>query len=817
MLSRWRARADAVWEMPAVRFLRRRTGLLALLGYVAVVVAILWPSMRAARTLVPGDLLNLTAPYRGLLGTARPHNVLLSDPVFEFFPWFNFLGEGLRHGGIPHWNPFLLGGVPVSPSGYVSAYYPLYWLPGWISPLEAYDFFVAIHLVVAALGVYAFSRVLGCRVGPSWVVGLLALTSDFWMHWSLHLVQLVAFALLPWVLAAVHLAVTKPSRRAAAALALAFGLWWLGGNPQYTYFGTLATAGYAAALLVRRWVGERRPPLRSGLALGGGLLLGVALAAPALLPGLAIRGTILRDREPVEAVAHTQVPVREAIRALVPDATGNPADGVDYAPNPELEMDSPFVGVSAVLLCAAALATVRRPRWLLVLGAAAVLLLAFAGPPNRVLYDLVPGYDQFRVGARWLGILPAFALPLAAIGLDAVLRGERWARLAAVGAGAVSVVLVGGWYAHERGLAGAPHVYLSHRAQWAVAIVAAVVLAAVMAKRRPRSAGALILVCVLAEVFFHTPRWFPRVPHRDAYPAVAATKIAAERGGRVIRVAPGPRTPFSPITPDLLMVYGAADAQGFVSFLPKASDRYLRLVDDYGNFAKDNNVVPALSDPAMLRSPLLDALDVRTVISTVAVDGMPELATEPFVYGRASSGPAVVVGQAEPATEAGMWRAIASPDWKPDETAFVVGLPGPLRGGGGTVTGRRLSNDRERWSVVADRGGFLVVSGAWDRGWHARVDGRSVPVRKANGLFRGVAVAPGRHVVDFSFRNAAERRGLLLGAVAVVVLCGLALSSVGTAGLRRWAFSVRRRDAPGDGTSPTASPPPEHRGGRPGR
>ena len=773
----WRDRSAATRNLPLVSFLRRRPALLAVLGYTLVGVLVLFRSIRPGRTLVPADLLNGLAPYRAILGTARAHNGILSDPASVFFPWVKFLGHSLRQGAFPQWNPYLLGGVPVSPNGFFSTYYPLFWISRWLSPFDTYNVFVALHLILAATGVYAFARVLGCRVASSWIVGLLALTSDFWVHWSLHLVHLVAFAWLPWVLAAAHLAVTRPSRLTAAGLALVFGLLWLGGNPQYAYFGTLAVAGYAGALLLRRWLAERRLPLNSALALGAGLALGAALAAPSLLPELARGDSILRTHEPVSAMDHTQVPRGEAIRALVPDATGNPADGVDYAPNPELEMDSPFIGVSAVLLGAAALAA-RRERWLLVLGVAGVLLLAFVGWPNHLLYDVVPGYDRFRIGARWLAVLPAFGLPLAAVGLDAVIDGERRARMALAVAGAAAVVLVTGWYLHQRGLAGAPHTYLSHRVLWAVGIVVVVVAAALLARRLPRAAILVVLACVLAEVFFHTPRWFPRIVERHAYPKVAVAEIARARQGRVIRVQPGPRNGFSPFHPDLPMLYGADDSSGWISFFPRAADRYLRLIDDYGTFAKDNTVAPPLSDPAKLRSPLVDALDVRTVISETAIDqpDLTLLTRAPLVYAKASSGAAAVVRHAEPTSEAGMWKKIGEPGWVPAQTAFVVGLPAAVDGSGGSVTGRRPSTDEERWDVVAEKGGFLFVSAAYDSGWHATVDGRTVPVRRANGLFRGVTVPPGHHDVRFLYRNAAQIRGLRVGALALVVVAGVAIS-----------------------------------------
>ena len=62
---------------------------------------------------------------------------------------------------------------------------------------------------------------------PAWTAGLLALAAAFWVHWSLHLLHLVAMAGLPWVLAATHLLITRPTPRRAAGLGAVLGLWWL--------------------------------------------------------------------------------------------------------------------------------------------------------------------------------------------------------------------------------------------------------------------------------------------------------------------------------------------------------------------------------------------------------------------------------------------------------------------------------------------------------------------------------------------------------------------------------------------------------------
>ncbi len=548
---------------------RRRPVLFAALGYLAVGVAVLGASIRPGRTLVSADLLTLVAPYSELPGQGSMHNQILSDVPFQFFPWLSFLGDALRSGHFPTWNPTLLGGVPLTPNGFVSAYYPVFWLVRWLSPFDAFNLFVLLHLVWGALGVYVMSRVVGVRPLPAWTMGLLGFAAAFWVHWSTHLVHLAGFVWLPWALAAAHLVVVDPRRRRVAALAAVVGLWWLGANPQYAYYGTLAMVGYAGALiLARRAEGG---VLRPVLAFAAAVAVGAALAAPVLLPTVGLSGRIVRDRE---ALPTDHVPRGDVIRVLVPDSTGNTADGMSLGSNDELRMDSPFVGVAAALFAAVALGVAiaggkRDPaRLLLVAGVVVVMVLAFFALPNQVLYRLLPGADRFRGSSRWLAVLPAFALPLAALGLQDVLDGVRRARVVAAGACALSALVVVAWALRRAG-DSAVQSYLGKRALVALVGIALVGAAVGLARRWPRLALAVVAAAVLGEVAFHTPRWYPRVVEEDAYPSVEVAEIAARQGGRLVHV--GDRTTFPPFAPNLAMQYRLTDVHGRPPSCPRST------------------------------------------------------------------------------------------------------------------------------------------------------------------------------------------------------------------------------------------------------
>lgn len=778
--------------------LRRRPVVWAALTYLLVGTMALWPSIRPGRTLVPSDALIIVTPYSALPTAHEPNNLQLSDTTFQFFPWFHYLAEGMRDGEIRQWNPTLLAGMPVSPNGNVSPYYPLTWLGGVMSPYDAYDLFVLLHLVIGALGVYVLGRALGIRPLASWVGGLLAFTAAFWVNWSTHLVHIAGMVWTPWVLAAAWWLLAVPSRRRTAALAGVAAVWLLGGSPQYVYYGALALMGWAGAVLIGRRLRGPAPLLRPAVSLALAMVLGALLAAPVLLPTLATAGRVVRARETEPQTGH--VPADDAVRALVPAATGNAADTVFYGSNDELRMDSPFLGVTGLLLVGAAFGGVGRHRWrrlLLVTGTVAAVALAFTGLPHRLLFEVVPGYDRFRSSPRWLFLLPTFALPLAALGLQDLLSGSRRARIALTVTAVAGGVGVAGWFAYERGQPGAPVSYFRNRAVLALAVLGAIVVASWVARTRPRIAVAAVVLVALGEIAFHTPRWYPSVEQSTAYPDTPVSDIAGHRGGRFVRV--GLRGPFPPFAPDLSTVYRVDDAHGLSVLFPKDYDRFLRLIDDYGVYAEEFNLAPAVADGDLLESPLLDVLDVRTVVAErdIPIPGRYRLlvppGTEPWVYERPSPGGAMVVGAAAPATEEEMWAQVAAPGWQPLSTAAVLGLQGTVAGEGGTVVGRPAPADRELWDVDAPAGGFLRIGARWDPGWSATVDGRDARVLRADGVFRGVVVPPGRHEVRFSYRNPEEMSGRLVGGIALLGLAALLVPWPGISRSRRQPNDLARR------------------------
>jgi hypothetical protein len=88
---------------------------------------------------------------------------------------------------------------------------------------------------------------------------------------------------------------------------------------------------------------------------------------------------------------------------------------------------------------------------------------------------------------------------------------------------------------------------------------------------------------------------------------------------------------------------------------------------------------------------------------------------------------------------------------------------------------REEAADRVRIEVELSTDGHVVFVDSYDPGWRATVDGRPVPVLRANVAFRAVSVPAGSHVVDMVYRPPLTMVGLVLSGFSLLVIGGLFL------------------------------------------
>ena len=320
------------------------------------------------------------------------------DAFLYFYPYWTAAAEALRAGRIPLWNPDIFMGVPLAANSQVGFFYPLNW-PLWLLLPAPYavSASVVIHLVLAGWGSYlAGRRLWGLDRLPAGLAAILFALGGYLTAQVEHVNQLQGMAWLPWFL--IVLAPHRPVRWRLAGTVLLFGLQLTAGHTQTAF---ITGVGIGVWLLGSQlltgdgWRSDWRPPWSTFLVLAGGAVLATLLAAVQLLPTLELAGQSSRAGGLAlsEVLSFSWHPLL-ASRSLLPGyGEGLFAEYVALLP------------VTALLLAVIGAwgwrAEPATRQLLLLLALSLFLALGRFNPVNWLLARL-PGFDLFRVPARWL-------------------------------------------------------------------------------------------------------------------------------------------------------------------------------------------------------------------------------------------------------------------------------------------------------------------------------------------------------------------------------------------------------------------------------
>ncbi len=395
---------------------------------------------RLIRLGVPVTFLAAVATF---LGDLLFSNRILArgDVLLYFYPYWTAAAASLRAGELPLWNPHLFLGVPFLANSQAGVLYPLNW-PLWLlwpAP-QALELSAALHLLIAATGTYlAGRRALDLGRAPAVLAGLLYALSGPVPAQIEHINQLQALAWLPWLVAVLDGSARRPWRR-MAAVAVLLALQLLAGHTQTLFISVVGLAVWLAA----RWWLERRAGAgdwRPLATLAGGGLLALALSAGQLLPTLEL--TALSSRQGglplAETLSFSWSPLL-VTRSLLP--------GYGQSLFTEYVAGLPL---TAWLLVAVGLVAGLRDRDRAVLALLALALLGFglalgAYNPLYWLLGRLPGFDLFRVPARWLAWSGLALALLAGRGWQSWQLGARPSRrLWLVATAALALLMAWGW------------------------------------------------------------------------------------------------------------------------------------------------------------------------------------------------------------------------------------------------------------------------------------------------------------------------------------------------------------------------------------
>jgi hypothetical protein len=677
-----------------------------------------------------------------------------------FYPLKLFTADRLRSGEIPLWNGLSGTGEPWLANGQSGVFYPpdaLFLLP---SPALAGALFLLLHFAIAGWGARRFLKEenvseAGALVGAAAFAasGFAASLSAYWNHFG-------AWAYLPAIAAVARGGMR--TRASVLGIATLVGLQAMAGSPEMS----AATVALAAALA---WsprsefpepllVMPRSATLRRFAA---GVGLGLALAAWMLFPmaELAVRS----DRRHALPAAERDYGALSG-RALASFA------GLSFHEADSGYVSSVYMPGFVLVAAAAAFRERHRRRIALILSAFALLgvLIATSGPPGSWLRALPP-LDRLRYPAKGLSWTVFGTAMLAGMGIDGLRfePGRRRERIgfallsvAALGAAAVPAVppllrLLGGVGAAALGLlalgAGSrPAIGALLSAAAAAALVAALALGLrplqrfvpeAEIRRCPEAAGALSRTAgrVVTPPMGALWRWVLRDGRFDAgtirrqreallgytnllcrVPTVRTAAALRTQGAEAIENSIGPAEDAMP----------AGAASGRVLWTPFQPAR-----------------LPSRKIGEFFRAPLAPYRPRLSFLRAYRVEPDPERA-----WARIAAG------------EIDLTREVLL-DRRPD--------PSPGDGEARPLLLARLAEDRPEEvvaEVTTNQPGVLVLTDLNYPGWIAEEGGRRLPILRADGYFRAVALAAGTHRVAFRYRPVSFYAGAAVSILALLTI-----------------------------------------------
>jgi hypothetical protein len=701
------------------------------------------------------------------------------DTWKQLYPVWSYIGEHLRRGVLPLWNTRMMGGDPILGEPQYGLFNPLSWMLFLASPPAEWLVLarVALPLLLGGVGMFVY-----LTSSPVWrlgragaLVGSVAymLADPFIVHLG-HPHYNDVLGWFPWCLAAVDWAVECP--RAAPLAGIPLALLAAAGHAQAVLYASAAMLFYAAWRVID---GARSRLLRRAGAflLMGGTALG--LAAPILLP--AIERYPFTERAALQVVPATgyQWRVDTLLDLVSPHFHGRGVEGLWVTGG---RVDTAYAGGVALFLALLGLAADLRHRrtWFLaLLGAFSVLLaLGYNGP----LFPLLARLDFFarmektaRASALVCFVLSAGA----ALGVHRLLASDRLRRVGIrllLGAG---VVL---WLAapaishaipaddrYERAVG-------SLRAAGCLALLLGLVL---LLTRHSRVWAAGIVVLLAGELIVSGAFVEAEPPSSEPSHDAALGFLEADSGwfrvdvdSEAVELWPPhslvvggfsvPRTVGNPM-----------ELRAFNLFYwgqpSKTSAGYRLLGVKYVVVAKDappggEGIVPVFVEDSLVDLHLHTTALPRAwlVYSTVEVDDMGEA-----------------------------MGAMSEPGFDPWLVATVQDGPILDGVGQGSIELLAYGPNRVAMAVHSSAPALLILSDVLYPGWEATLDNDPARMCTADGVFRGVPIEAGDHLLEMNYRPGSLRLGLGLAAAAVVMIV-----ASGVAGCRRDRATLRERRLP---------------------
>ncbi len=349
------------------------------------------------------------------------------DIMDQALPWRYFIGDALRHGNFPAWNPFLGLGYPAFADPQSGVWYPVSWLLGLLFGYNAYTIELEwfLHILLAAAGMFYFAKRLKLSQTAALLISFGYACSGFMVGNAQHLHWIISAAWIPWLWFFFLKWSSGFETRFAIGAGFSAGFMLTGGYPAFAIvmaYLLLATLLYKMMLHIRKKTFDFRRWLSSSVVLlscffifSAGYLYSFSLA----LPEITRSGTTLNQ------ALFGSYTSQSFITLFFPMVIGS----VDHYFATDISMRNMYAGILMMLLAVGGLVLrpQKRQSWMLIGGGLLALGLSLGNelPLRTWLYQYVPLMDTFRFPALFRLFVFIPMLLLAGRGFDQIRTSEH--------------------------------------------------------------------------------------------------------------------------------------------------------------------------------------------------------------------------------------------------------------------------------------------------------------------------------------------------------------------------------------------------------
>jgi hypothetical protein len=708
------------------------------------------------------------------------------DAKAQFHEYVQFMAHSLARGDWPWWNPHVFAGHPQIADPQSMIFSPPFVLLALVNgnpSFWAVDVTVLATMAFGGIGVIAYFHDRGWHWAGA-IIAALAFSFGAAMAWRLqHFGQVMSLAYLPWVLVFLDRAIMRASIK-AGLLADIFAAFIVLGRDQVALLALYVAAGYALWLIASddRPLGTLRRALLplfvggiAGLALVAlPLLMTILLAMDSNRPSISFIGA---GRGSLHPALLLTLFTPDSFGAAVAEFWGPPCfvwQGTDLFTAQNVGVL--YVGAVPLLLVLTGLLNgqlwAREIRFFTI---ALILMLLYAvgwyTPVFRAMYALLPGVDLYRRPADAVFLIGALLAILAGYAVHRLFAAP-WIKPGEKTIAAVALVLIGtaglalyfGWHFDRLPRLTEPMLIAGGIFAASTALIA---WARSRLALQPMMAGLVLAGVTAADIGYNNgnngssalpPSLYDVLDPATKNDTITWLKSHVRNDGvyrdRIELAGVGFHWPNASISHRLDNTLGNNPVRLGIYSKATGAEDHVALPDQ----RKFSTTMPSY------RSPLADLLGLRYIVTGAPIETIDKhLAPNPLplvqrtkdalIYENPGALPRVLFATRAVPTpfdvtiEDGSW-----PDIDYRTTVLIEGVaPNEPARRPGTARIVSYANTRIEIDVDSPDGGYVVLNDVWHPWWRAEIDGQTMPLVRANVIFRAVAVPAGQHRLRFAF------------------------------------------------------------------